>query len=159
MKKISAILAALVILTFAGCASSGGGGGGGAASGESLSVDLSTLKEVKVTADKVGDPTGQTVKNADPFTKNYDDLMLLFNDLPDVTKFQRLTVKAKYFKEDGGELGQADGMAMVSLIYDLNGDLRGPEMGPGGNVAVKEFNVGGFSGAISSDRGIRVNFK
>jgi len=43
------------------------------------------------------------------------------------------------------------------LVYDFNpGDLRGPAMGPGANTPVKEFNVGGFSGIISTDKGIRM---
>jgi hypothetical protein len=45
------------------------------------------------------------------------------------------------------------------MIYDPQGDVRGPSMGPGANTPVKEFNVGGFSGMIHKDRGIRVTFK
>jgi hypothetical protein len=45
---------------------------------------------------------------------------------------------------------------MVSLIYDLKGDIRGPEMGPGKNTPLKEFNVGGVSGSVSSEKGVRI---
>jgi hypothetical protein len=162
MKKISAILAALVILTFAGCGTSGGSSGGAAAAGgdASYSVDLSTLRAVAMGGpgnNTVGEPTGETVRNRTPFAKNYDDLMILFPQFPvDVTTFQRVTIKCKYFGADNEEITQGDSNAMVSLIYDLSGDLRGPEMGAGPNTPLKEFNVGGFSGQVSTDRGVRV---
>jgi hypothetical protein len=165
MKKISVILAVLAILALVGCASSGGGGapaagGGGAAP---YSVDLSKLRAVSMGGagnNTVGEPTGLSVRNRDPFTKNYDDLMILFpSDMPDITGYQRITIKCKYFNADGGEINQGDSNAMVSLIYDLAGDLRGPEMGAGPNTPLKEFNVGGFSGQVSTDRGSRVNFR
>jgi len=166
MKKISAILAALVVLTFVGCASSGGGGGQAAAAsgGEKApySVDLSTLTAATLVppgATVYGSHTltGEKVRNKVPFSKNYDDLLILFPTFPvDVTQYRRVTINAKYFNEAGEEIAQGDSNAMVSLIYDLSGNIRGPEMGAGGNVALKEFNVGGFSGAVSTARGVRV---
>ena len=160
MKKISVILAVLAILALAGCASSGGGGGGAAGGGAApYSVDLSKLRAVAIGAgDVVGEPTGLSVRNKDAFAKNYDDLMILFpSDMPDVTGYARITIKCKYFNADGGEIAQGDSNAMVSLVYDINGDKRGPEMGAGPNTPLKEFNVGGFSGQVSTDRGVRVN--
>jgi len=163
MKKISVILAVLVVLALAGCASSGGGGGAAAAGGTaaSYSVDLSKLRAVTLgPGDVVGEPTGLSVRNRDPFTKNYDDLFLLFpSDMPDVTGYARVTIKCKYFNAEGGEIGQGDSNAMVVLVYDINGDKRGPEMGAGPNTPIKEFNVGGFSGQISTDRGVRVTLR
>jgi len=160
MKKISVIFAVLAILVLAGCASTGGGGGGAAAGGGSApySVNLSTMRAVRIGAgDVIGEPTGESVRNKDAFTKNYDDLMLLFPaDMPDITGYQRVTIKCKYFNGDGEEIMQGDSNAMVSLVYDLNGDLRGPAMGAGPNTPLKEFNVGGFSGQVSTDRGMRV---
>ena len=159
MKKIIAVLAALVVLTLVGCASSGGSSGGRAAGDASpYSVDLNTLRAVKLgPQDAVGEPTGERVKNKDAFTKNYDDLFILFpSNMQDVTGYSRVTIKCKYFGADGAEIAQNDGNAMVVLVYDINGDKRGPEMGAGPNTPLKEFNVGGFSGQVSSDRGVRV---
>jgi len=157
MKKLGIVLAIVTALALVGCGSTGGGGGGRAAAGGGgggapFVVDLSTLK----TATVDGTPTGGTVRNPQPFTKNYDDLMILFSDLPDVTQYQRITIRCKYFNEAGEEIAQGDSNAMVSLIYDLSADIRGPDMGPGPNTPLKEFNVGGFSGAVSTDRGVRV---
>jgi len=163
MKKISAILAALIVLTFVGCASSGGGSTGGSSSGggggDAYSVDLSQLKVVRLgDKDEIGAPTGSTVRNTEPFTRNYDNLMIVFPEFPvDVTKFGRITIRAKYFNADGGEIQQADGNAMVSLIEDINGDLRGGSgEGVYPNIPLKQYNVGGFSGQASTDRGSRV---
>ena len=161
MKKISVILAVLAILALAGCASSGGGGGGSSGGGAApYSVDLSKLRAVAMGGpgnNTVGEPTGETVKNKVAFSKNYDDLMILLpSDMPDLKGYARVTIKCKYFNADGGEIAQGDSNAMVSLIYDLAGDLRGPEMGAGPNTPLKEFNVGGFSGSVSTDRGVRI---
>ncbi|MDR2941351.1 MAG: hypothetical protein LBV17_02025 [Treponema sp.] len=146
MKKIGIILSIAIALTLVvGCASSGGGSSSGSSGGGDLqpySVDLKTLP---------------FVRNAKPFTKNYDDLLIEFPALPvDVTKYKRVTINCKYFNGNGEEIAQADSNAMVSLIYDVKGDIRGPEMGPGKNTPLKEFNVGGFSGAVSTEKGTRV---
>jgi len=164
MKKISAILAVLVVLTFVGCASSGGGSAGGSSAGgggegESYSVDLSTLKVYAIQqGDVLGEPTGGTVKNVEPFSKNYDDLMIVFPAFPvDVTAFQRITIKVKFFNADGGEMMSGDGMGMLSLIEDINGDLRGGSgEGTYPNIPLKQYNLGGASGTASTDRGARV---
>ncbi|MDR0321960.1 MAG: hypothetical protein LBI28_10685 [Treponema sp.] len=155
MKKIGVILAIIAIVALAGCPSTGKSGGGG----EPFVVDLNTLTAVKaLPGDKVGPPTGLHVRNADPFTKNYDDLLILFPQFPvDITQFQRVTVVCKYFGESGTEMAQADTRAMVSFIYDLDGDWRGPAMGAGPNTPLKEMNVGGFSSNISTDRGMRMS--
>jgi len=47
---------------------------------------------------------------------------------------------------------------MVSVIYDVTGDIRGPDMGPGPNTPVKEFNVGGSSGRIHKNAGLKIKF-
>jgi len=145
MKRIGIILAIVVALTLVvGCASSGGssaGGGGGNAA--PYSVDLSTLP---------------LVKNKTPFKQIYDDLLIEFPKLPvDVTQYKRVTINCKYFNEKGDEIAQGDTNAMVSLIYDLKGDIRGPDMGPGKNTPLKEFNVGGYSGMVSTEKGVRIN--
>jgi len=164
MKKISVILAILVALTIVGCQTTGGAaksGGGGAP----YSVDLSKMQFCPVGAgDVVGAPIGESTRNIEPLTKAWDDVFLLFPELPaNITSYARLTVRAKYYgvaadgKSVGDEIEQGDSNAIVSLIYDFNpGDLRGPAMGPGANTPVKEFNVGGFSGIISTEKGIRM---
>ena len=166
MKKLSVVLAVLVILAFAGCASSGGGSSGGSSGGGApYSVNLDTqLKVYSLGAgDVVGQPTGGTKRNVAPLTKAWDDVFILFSDLPaNITSYSRLTVRAKYYgvaadgKSVGDEIEQGDSNVIVSLVYDKDGDKRGPAMGPGPNTPVKEFNVGGFSGIISTDKGVRM---
>ena len=158
MKKLSVILAVLVAFALVGCASgpSGGASGDGA---PPFIVDLSTLTQVQLlkSGDAIGEELGNSLRNANPFTQNYDDLLFLFPEFDvDISQYSRFTTTCKYFNADGGEIGQGDGNAMVVLVYDVHGDKRGPAMGAGPNTPVKEFNVGGFSGAVSSDRGVRV---
>ncbi|MDR2597007.1 MAG: hypothetical protein LBC76_06780, partial [Treponema sp.] len=101
------------------------------------------------------------VKNDKPFSKAWDDLLIELpaDALPsDFSKYTRFTVTCKYYNAGGVEIEQGDSNVMVSMIYDLKGDIRGPANGPGANTPVKEFNVGGFSGLIHKDRGIRVTF-
>jgi len=143
MKKLIFILAVLAALTLGACASSGGSGGGSNA--EPFIVDLSTLP---------------LTKNVRPFTKDWDDLFIILPVFPvDITQYSRLTIRAKYYDRNNVEIPQSDSRAMVTVIYDMRGDQRGPQNGPGPNTPVKEFNVGGFSGIIHTDRGIRVNLK
>jgi len=158
MKKISAILAALVILSFAGCASSGGSGGGD--SGPAFSVDLGTVKVATWTRStkKFTEPEAG-VKNTIPLGTQYDGALFVFDDLPDVKSYARVTIKAKYFDADGVEIEQGDGKAMVVMFINVNGDLEGPEMGAGKNTPLKEFNLGGFSGDASTAKGSRIFLK
>jgi len=169
MKRIGIILAIVIALVcMVGCPSTGGGGGDAARSAggaDSYSVDLSTLTQI------VNDPprqyedllksgnykTSTALKNPAPFARKYDNLLFLLPQFPvDVTKFKRVTINCKYYTAGGEEIGQGDTKAMVTLILDPKGDLRGPDMGPGKNTPVKEFNVGGFSGLVSSDKGVRI---
>jgi len=151
MKKISIVLAVIVSLTLAaGCASSGGGGassGGSTAKAADLKpyvVDLKTLP---------------LVKNEKPFTGMYNPLIILLPEFPvDITQYTRVTITAKYFDEKGAEIEQHDTKAMVTMVYDPASKDWGPEMGPGGNAPLKEFNVGGYSGLINTDKGVRVRF-
>jgi hypothetical protein len=146
MKKIGIVLAIVVGLTLiVGCASKPPAEPApvAAAGPATYSVDLNTLP---------------MKRNAKAFTKNYDDLLIEFPKFSvDVTQFKRITINAKYFDAAGKEIPQGDSNAMVSLVYDIKGDLRGPEMGPGKNTPLKEFNVGGFSGAVSGEKGVRIN--
>jgi len=144
MKKFGVIIAIIAIVALAGCAGGGGGGGGGGAA--PFIVELSELN----------------VRNANAFSKAWDDH---FIDLPasalpsNFNDYSRLTITCKYFTAGGDEIPQADSNVMVTMVYNKDGDWRGPSMGPGPNTPVKEFNVGGFSGMIHKDRGIRVTFR
>jgi len=172
MKKLGVVLAILAIVALIGCGSgttggataSSGGGGGGAAP---FKVDLSKLSTLDIPSgsraedERAKNKTIPGVKNKAPLTKAWGDVMILLpkEALPaDFSKYTRLTVTCKYFDAAGEEIPQGDSNAMAVMIYDINGDVRGPAMGPGPNTPVKEMNVGGFSGMIHKDRGIRVTF-
>jgi hypothetical protein len=121
-----------------------------------LEVDLKTLTKVSIASDKVGDPIrgGNPLRNNEPFSKNYDDLMFLIPAMPNVdwTAFDRVILKVKYFNEAGVEMPQADTRAMATIIYDPKGDLRGGSgEGPGPNNPLKTYNVGGYSTNISGN--------
>jgi hypothetical protein len=156
MKKFGIIfVVALVVFGLVGCGSSGGKKAAGD-SPDPFFVDLSTLTVTDLDGNPIGE--GGVVKNPVAFTKNYDDMMILFN-FPagfDITAYSRITVKVDVFNADGGVIPPADTNAMVSLIYDIKGDIRGPDMGPGKNTPLKEFNVGGGSSSISRARGFPV---
>jgi len=168
MKKMGVVLAIFAIAALIGC---GSGTTGGAAKGGSgtppFKVDLSKLKTVDIESGSTAEPTPKTktipgVKNQKPLTKAWADVMILLpkEAMPtDMSKYTRLTATCKYYDAAGVEVPQGDSQVIVVLIYDVNGDLRGPSMGPGPNTPVKEFNVGGFSGMIHKDKGIRVTFK
>jgi len=163
MKKLSVIFVILAVLAIAGCASSGGGGGssgGAAASGgaEPFSVDLSTVQVASwsYTTKEVGTPA-PGVKNAEPFSRQYDGIVIVLPELSNVTAYKRVTIRCKYFNAVGEEIPQDNGKAMVVIAYDLTGDLEGPQMGTGPNTPLKEMNVGGFSGIVNTDKGSRVN--
>jgi len=149
MKKITIILTVVIALVLvAGCASSGDSSGGGKSGGTALkpySVDLKTLP---------------LVRNATPFTRKWDYLFIRFPKFPvDVTKYTRVTITCKYFDAAGEEIEQSDTKAMVSFLYDASSRDWGPEMGPGGNAPLKELNVGGYSGLVNKDKGVRVVLK
>jgi hypothetical protein len=152
MKKLG-ILVVVAVLA-AGCVSTGSSAGGGGGPAPYV-VDLTKLTAMTMNGNSVGQPSGETVRNRVAFTRNYDNLVLLFPEFPvDVTKYQRVTIKCKYFGADGRtEITQGDGNAMVSIFYDPHGEIFA-DGNP--NVALKEFNVGGFSGIVSSDRGSRI---
>jgi len=157
MKKFGVVLAIIAIIALAGCGSGGGGGGGGGA--EPFIVDLSTLTQMEILdqdAMKLGG-TLPGVRNTKPFAKNWQGMILKFpENMIDPSKYQRLTVVLKYFNANGDEITPADSMGMCVILYTLAGDWFGPAMGPGPNTPVKEMNIGGFSGMINKDRGVRV---
>jgi len=164
MKKIGVVLAILVALTlFAGCASGGGssvaasGGGGGGDKPYSLDLSGLSYKIFNQTAKTLGSD-GKGAKNTTPLAKRWDGVLFVLPEISgvDFTKYKRITINAKYYDGSGGEIAQGDGRVMVVLVYDITGDLEGPEMGAGKNTPLKEFNVGGFSGMVSSDKGSRL---
>ena len=164
MKKLGVIFAIVAIAALVGCASTGGGSSGGAAAGGAAPyvVDLKTLSVAPMgQGDKVGTPV-PGIRNTAPFTKNYDDLMIVLPTFPvDVTQYQRITIRAKYFNDKGEEIAQGDGNAMVSVIEDINDSANirgGAAEGSYKNVPLKEYNVGGYSSQSTKDRGSRIRY-
>jgi len=97
--------------------------------------------------------------NPDEFEKNYDDLLILFPPWPDNIDWSylnRVRININCYWDDMDEITPGDTNAMVSLIYDINGDIRGPADGPGPNTPLKHFNVGGPSGTIHTEGGARL---
>jgi len=126
-------------------------------------VDLKTLKVAPLDkkTNVVGTPV-PGIRNTAPFTQNYDDLFIVLPEFPvDVTQYQRITIRAKYFNDKGEEIAQGDGQAMVSVIEDINDSANirgGGAEGSYKNVPLKEYNVGGYSGVSSKDRGSRIRY-
>jgi hypothetical protein len=152
MKKISMIFAIALILAFAGCESTGGGKASEGGDLEPFIVDLSTLS---------------AVRNATPFTKNWDDFYIRLPEFSvDLTKYNRVTITAKAFNAAGEELPGADSQIMVTMVSDTS-DWKPEHLGSvnqpashrsdgNRNIILKEFNVGGYSDNIGKDRGVRV---
>jgi len=157
-----------------GASSSGGGynaaGSAGVASnGLPLKVDLLKLSTLKTDSDGNASTALRGnyqklsgVKNETPLTKSMSDVLIFLprEALPaDLSKYKRLTITCKYYDAAGREIPQGDAQVILTMVYYLNSDIRGPSNGPGTNTPVKEFNVGGPSGTINTDKGVSVNFK
>jgi hypothetical protein len=170
MKKFVVVLAIIALVATSvwagGKPDKGKSSGGGA---EPFIVDLSTLTSLVKNDPKASTEdmvkgayeTSSSLKNAAAFNGGYQDLLIFLpaSSVPsDFSKYTRVTITCRYFNAAGDELPQADSMCMVVVAYDAKGDIRGPAMAPGPNTPVKEFNVGGFSGLIQKDKGIRTSF-
>ena len=145
MKKFVVIVALISVLVLIGCGSTGR-----AAEPTDLEpfiVDLSTLP---------------LIRNAEPFEQNYGDFMIRFPEFPvDLTRYSRVTIRAKCFDLDGNEMEFTyQNNAMVSLIIDPDvPDAQIRTEGP--NVPLKEFNVTPDASTrqstdVSTSRGVRV---
>jgi hypothetical protein len=170
MKKLGLVLAIIALVAASvwagGKPDKGASGGGGA---EPFVVDLSTLSSLVKNDPKAstetmlkGDyQTAQSLRNTVAFNGGWQDQLIFLpaEVLPsDFSKYTRCTITCVYFDAAGEEIAQGDSNCIVSMIYDVLGDIRGPAQGPGANTPIKEFNVGGFSGLIQKDRGVRVTF-
>ena len=141
----------------------------GAGNGEVFKVDLSKLSTLKVESGgdvvktlKGNYSTLPGVKNEAPLTKAWSDVLIFLPEsvLPsDLSKYTRLTITAKYYDAAGNEIRQQNKQCMVSVIYDLKSNIRGPAETPGPNTPVKVFDVGGSDGRIHRDDGIKITFK
>jgi len=121
-------------------------------------VDLSTLKLATTSGnpDAVTGDLGNVLRNPNALTRSWEDVLWILPDnFVDVSKYTRITVTANFYNAAGEKLNPRDSMAMITFIYDLAGDWRGPGSGPGRNTPIKEFNLMGFSGMIHKDRGSR----
>jgi outer membrane murein-binding lipoprotein Lpp/uncharacterized Zn ribbon protein len=159
MKKFCIVLAVLAALVLAGCASSGGGSSsGGGAAGDVYSVDLSTLTIIQEVGDKLNmDAAFKGTKNADPLARSWRWFVAEFDTLPaNITDYQRVTIRIQCYDADGNEMKGADSNAQVIMFYDLNGELH-KDGDP--NLVFKEMNVGGFSGLLDKERGVRTRLK
>jgi hypothetical protein len=139
------IIVLAAVLALAGCKKKEADGGNvNAGKIDKIEVNLSTLP---------------LTINAQEFPNTWADLAIKFPKWPDNIDWaylNRIRVNVKYYYDDMDEIEQQDGMAMVSLIYDVDDDWRGPEMGPGPNTPLKQFNLGGGSGNIHTEEGSRL---
>jgi len=162
MKKVVIVLAFVVALAFLGCPGTPPPPPAPAvvAAPKTYTVDLGAVS-YQIFSDKTGilaTGAGKGAKNATAIPARWDGVLFTFGALPaDITQFKRVTINAKYFDASGKEIAQGDGKVMAVVAYDLKGDLKGPEMGPGKNTPLKEFNVGGASGLVSGEKGVRIN--
>jgi len=143
MRKFAVVLVALMAVAaigFMGCESVPGAGG-----------DFDPNLSFTIDFAGMGIPTRNDVALAGTWA----DFMIDLPEFPDVdfTEFSRVTITANYFNAAGDLLPMMDGMVMVTLVYDTEGDIRGPEMGPGPNTPLKQFNVGGPFGSVHLHRG------
>jgi len=130
-------------------------------------IDLSLLPQVPWTSticaneDKLGDgifegkddacgicPTceGKTmvVMNAEPLEGTWVDFPIYLPPFPediDWSGFNRARARVRYYYDDFNELDPANSKVMVSLIYDPEGDWRGPADTFGPNTPLKAFNL------------------
>ena len=158
MKKLNVVFAIVTALAVIGCATGGGGGSKGGSDAKPYIVDLGTLKTLAMEdPDGLPDysPTGGTTKNVKPFKRAWDITLMSFDAPIDVSAYTRATITAKYYSPAGDEIKQGDSNCLVFLVNDVKGKLFENDNGPGPNTPLKEFNVGGFSGAVSKDRGVR----
>jgi hypothetical protein len=170
MKKLGIIFVIIAMFALIGCQTTGGASASSGGGAEPFVVDLSKLTSVKSENNvKIEDQlqsgnyqTQSALRNQTPFAKAWDDFFILLpaSALPsDFFGYNRLTITCKYFDAAGAEIEQQDSQCLVVVVYDMKGDLRGPQMDAGPNTPVKEMNVGGFSARIHTDRGVRVTFK
>ena len=162
MNKFGFIIAIAAILVFTGCASSGGSGSGGGDLSPYI-VDLSNIIVVPEEGDAANpDEQYPGTRNTVPLDRRWRWFVTLLGDLPEnITDYQRVTIRVKYFDENGDEIAQADDRVQVTMFYELSTESGAPELHRDGhpNHVLKEMNVGGFSGIVSTDRGVRVRLR
>jgi len=84
------------------------------------------------------------VMNADPLERQWADFAIFLPEFPEDINwagFNRARVRVRYYYDDFIEFDPANSKVMVSLIYDPDGDWRGPSEGPGPNTPLKAFNL------------------
>nr|AFK83732.1 GARP complex subunit [uncultured bacterium 35A20] len=162
MKRI--ILVLVVFLAASAFAFAGGGAqkSGGGSDLPPYIVDLSTLTVIQEVDDALTGEPYQAVKNKTPLTRRWGYFVVLFSDLPaNITEYQRVCVKIKYYDADGNEMKGADSTAQLAMFYELKTEKSADGMHKDGNanLVFKEPNVGGFSGLLDKDRGVRIRLK
>ncbi|MCL2440378.1 MAG: hypothetical protein FWD14_01430 [Treponema sp.] len=155
MKKWGIIIAILGALVLAACASTG-----------SLVDEMpgERLDILRVDVSKF-----PAVRNANPFTKRFDDFILDLSavlpeeDAVNWAYFNRFVVRVQYFDANRNPIANANDLGMMTLVYDLavieRPGGRGGDPGVNvGNAAQKQFNVmGGWTTAHT--RGCIINLR
>jgi len=144
MKRTGKVTAVVVALTLAAVGFMGCAGGPERDPDAFFTVDFEAL--------------GLPIRSG-PLAGNWADFLIPFPEFEgvDFNDFGRVTIRAVAINEEGNVMPPADSMIMVTLIYDLGGDIRGPAEGPGPNTPLKQFNVGGPMGTVHGNRGVALN--
>jgi len=142
MGIVAAVVVSLAVMGFTGCAS-----GPERDPDAFFTVDFAGL--------------GLHTRNQVALGGQWADFLIAFPEFPgvDFNDFSRVTIRALAFDAEGQSLPPADSMIMVTLIYDMGDDIRGPAEGPGPNTPLKEFNVGGGMGSVHTNRGVRLTLR
>jgi len=136
-----------------------------AAAGKTTAANASTAATAVSGGFKVDLSKLSNIKNETPFGEYGMVMILLPREAlpPDFSKYTRLTITCKYYDANGVEIPQNDFNAMVGMVYDVKGNLDSGWWKDtdfiNRNMPVREYNVGGPSGQIHKDRGIKITFK
>lgn len=149
MKKISVVLTALTVAAVVGLTGCAGSPPQQQApvielASEPFTVDLSLLP---------------LVRNEEPFTQQWDNLVIQFPegmfDGIDMRAYTRVTIRADYFDENGDFIEPDNDFVMVVLVYDLEVNFGDSPDGvsPGPNSPLRQLHIGGEWGSIHTEQG------
>jgi hypothetical protein len=159
MRKLIVVLAVLLAASFTvamvSCESTGGGKSGGEL--KPFNVDLSKLTIVPESGNNPNKAAAfKGVRNTAPLERAWRWFVVSFDEgaLPaNITDYSRVTVTVQCYDEDGNEIEGADSNVQIAMFYNIEGELHADG---NRNLIFKEQNVGGYSGLLNKDRGVRV---